>query len=137
MWWLHLLIRRADKLCNRVAVFERTVRAVGRFAYGAMAEPLIVIHRYCGLNGGLERISVRYYGRTVSPADLPGYVDAAGYMAWWRNGLRHRRVGQLAIVRCSPDLNNGPDYRDAFYLNGVEVDEHGVPLSQADGAPRE
>jgi hypothetical protein len=48
VWWIHLLVRRADLLCDRVAVLERTLRAVGRLRYGEQCDPLLTWKKYRG-----------------------------------------------------------------------------------------
>ena len=94
----------------------------GRMMYGAQAEPLLVMVKVETMLGSVTRHTLCQWrskglGDYSSPGDLPAFESYDGYRAWYRNGLRHRAGGKLAIV--NPHL--GHRWPEGYYLYGVEV----------------
>jgi hypothetical protein len=91
-WWVHLLVRRVDRLRERCDVFERVMRAVGSggFAYVERVVPLLLgvkIGVYQGFPGSVFHHTVNYV--IHRGYDLP-CVLSHRYCAWVRKGMRHR-----------------------------------------------
>jgi hypothetical protein len=132
-WWFHLLVRRVEDIGKRADVLERVARAVGRVVFSAQVEPLLT-YVACGttrcVSGGEFSRRALSCDDIHSAGDLPAFVHDSGFMSWWLRGKRHRPVGKLAVVRidslrCIPLLEQG------YYLHGVKVDEHGVPIGRS------
>ncbi len=132
-WWFHLLIRRVERIGERVSVAERLARAVGRITFSAQVEPLLTyIVTGTTVFAGNEFVRRVLYRRNIhSPGDLPAFVHSAGFKSWWLWGKRHRPVGKLAIVRGPRLIEVVPNLPSGYYLHGVEVDEHGVPIGRS------
>lgn len=112
-WWLHLLLRREKSLRERVDVFERIFRAVGRMRYVERCEPLMLF-RSCQYQCIYKEIAARVLLQTVNqvshsyadePARLivrPKHVSVCISFAWMHRGRFARRGAKPYLV----DYNN-------------------------------
>ena len=97
VWWLHLVIRRADPLESRCKVFERVVRAVGSYSYAERSVPLLlritlIPHSYLSYQT-VNTIIHRGY-------DLPAEIWTSS-LQWVRAGVNFRTGNPCCIVwRC-------------------------------------
>lgn len=87
VWWLHLVIRKADTLKSRCKVFERVVRAVGSYSYAERSAPLLLHLSLISRCGYISYKTVN----TVSHRgyDLPAQIGAS-FSQWLRWGERFR-----------------------------------------------
>jgi hypothetical protein len=111
MWWLHLLVRRADSRDYRNLVHELLTRAVGAMRYHERLLPLllgrandvtVLCYTFQGSGVGARNILRHGIG------DVPAISWADGSRVWYASGKRTRASGKPYAVL------NYPGYEEGF-----------------------
>jgi hypothetical protein len=80
MWWIHLLVRRVDRLRERAAVLERVVRAVGTDQYTKRVAPLLLLFTRSRNHVRIEAVNGFI---NIKDRVIPSQAHPSGSLFWW------------------------------------------------------